>query len=230
MENQLIKHEAHRPSKGLDAFSSIENFEGAQRMALALSKSTIVPAEYRNNVGNCLVALDVANRTNLSPSMVMQNLYIVNGRPSWASQAIKAIIDNSGRYAKPIMTKTEGTGQNMSCYAYTYDWDGEEVRGITITMDMAKAEGWTSKKGSKWQTMPEVMIKYRAISFFGRLNAPDLLLGIYSAEESEDIGPAEKNKRIEDVKEEVSAEYEAEANTEYMDVEAEFMEEVGQGE
>jgi hypothetical protein len=51
-------------------------------------------------------------------------------------------------------------------------------------MKMAKAEGWLNKNGSKWQTMPEVMIRYRAASFFGRLNCPDMIMGIYSKEEA----------------------------------------------
>jgi len=53
-------------------------------------------------------------------------------------------------------------------------------------MDMAVAEGWFGKAGSKWQTMPEVMLRYRAASFFGKLYAPELLMGIQTAEEIHD--------------------------------------------
>ena len=54
---------------------------------------------------------------------------------------------------------------------------------------MAKAEGWLTKTGSKWQTMPELMLKYRAAAFFGRLYAPEVLMGMQTAEEVIDITP-----------------------------------------
>ena len=54
-------------------------------------------------------------------------------------------------------------------------------------MTMANAEGWVNKNGSKWKTMPEVMIQYRAASFFGRMNCPDMIMGIYSQEEALDM-------------------------------------------
>jgi hypothetical protein len=171
----------------VSVFESQVKFELAQRMASALSKSTVVPTEYRGNVANTLIALDMSNRLAISPMMVMQNLYVVNGRPSWSSQFIIAAINNSKRFAQSLKFKLEGKGNDMSCYAYTKDYEGEEVAGPIITMKMAKEEGWLEKKGSKWQTMPEVMIRYRSASFFGRLYCSDLLMGIYSEDESENI-------------------------------------------
>jgi hypothetical protein len=54
---------------------------------------------------------------------------------------------------------------------------------------MAKAEGWLDKAGSKWKTMPELMLKYRAAAFFGRLYAPEVLMGMQTSEEVIDITP-----------------------------------------
>jgi hypothetical protein len=54
---------------------------------------------------------------------------------------------------------------------------------------MAKAEGWLTKTGSKWITMPELMLKYRAAAFFGRLYAPEVLMGMQTSEEVIDITP-----------------------------------------
>ena len=44
-------------------------------------------------------------------------------------------------------------------------------------------KGWINKSGSKWKTMPEQMIRYRAASFFGRLHCPDLIMGVYAEDE-----------------------------------------------
>ncbi len=187
MENNKLQSEVIE-QKSMSIFENQNSFELAQRMATALAKSTIVPTDYRGNLSNALIALDMSNRLGISPMMVMQNLYIVNGRPSWSSQFIIAAINNSKRFAESLKFELQGTGDNMSCYAYTKDYEGNGIKGPAITMKMAKSEGWVSKKGSKWQTMPEVMIRYRAASFFGRLYCSDLLMGIYSEDESENIG------------------------------------------
>lgn len=172
-----------------NVFSGLQEFQLAQRMATALSSSTIVPKDYQNNVGNCIIALEMSSRLNTSPMMVMQNLYIVNGRPAWSSQYIVAMINASRKYKTELQYELTGSGTNMACYAYAEDHNGHIVKGPTITMAMAKAEGWLDKNGSKWKTMPEVMIRYRAASFFGRLNCPDMIMGIYSTDEVIEIGP-----------------------------------------
>lgn len=164
-------------------FSDGNAFVMAQRMSKALASSTIVPKDYRSNIGNCLIALDLAIRLNTSPLLIMQNLYIIHGRPAWYTQYIIAMINNSKKYKTELQFEVSGKGDNLSCYAFAEDYNGHIVKGPTITMAIAKAEGWTSRDGSKWKTMPEVMIRYRAASFFGRLNCPEMLMGIYSADE-----------------------------------------------
>lgn len=173
--------ETNNPNLGV--WDSLEKFEGAQRMAKALSISTMVPKDYQNNLGNCLIALDMADRLKLSPFVVMQNLYLVNGRPSWSAQFITTVINKSGRFVKPLQFEASGTGKDLSCYVWTEDQEGNIVKGTLVTMDMADAEGWVNKSGSKWKTMPEQMIRYRAASFFGRLHTPDLIMGVYAEDE-----------------------------------------------
>lgn len=170
------------------------SFEFAQRKAKALAQSTMVPKNYQGNLANSLIAIDIADRVKISPLAVMQNLYIVNGNPAWSSQFIVTMINNSRRFKTPLKFKLEGKGDNLTCYAYAVGQDGEEVKGVTITMEMAKKEGWTTKSGSKWQTMPEQMIQYRAASFFGRLHCPDLLMGIYAEEEAASFTVEEKTE------------------------------------
>lgn len=204
--------EKGKEDNSLSIFGNLADFESGQRMAVALSKSTIVPREYQNNPSNTLIALEIATRLKTSPMMVMQNLYIVNGRPSWSSQFIIAAINNSNKFAKPLHFNVEGEGDKLSCYCSTVDYDGNEVKGPVIDMEMAKKEGWISKNGSKWQTMPEVMIRYRAASFFGRLHCSDILMGIYSEEETIDI-----TKAI-DAEYEVKEEIKEKANKKHIDI------------
>lgn len=185
---QITETEAES-ARNLGVWGNLEKFEGAQRMAKALSVSTMVPKDYQGNMGNCLIALDMADRLKMSPFAVMQNLYLVNGRPSWSAQFITTVINKSGRFIKPLQFEATGTGKDLSCYAWTEDQQGNIIKGTTVTMKMAEAEGWIDKKDkygnnvSKWVTMPEQMIRYRAASFFGRLHTPDLINGVYAEDE-----------------------------------------------
>lgn len=183
MENNAIQNLPANADMSMGVFASSTSFELAQRMAKALAASTIVPKEYQGNVSNALIAVEMAARLHTSPMMVMQNLYVVNGRPAWSSQYIIAMINGSGKYRSELQFEMEGSGDSLSCYAWAEDRSGHRVTGPKITMAMAKAEGWVNRTGSKWQTMPEVMIRYRAASFFGRMYCPDMIMGIYSREE-----------------------------------------------
>lgn len=182
---------ATRPAGGaLSVFANAESFALASRMASALAQSTVVPKNYQGNVGNCMIAIEMASRIGTSPMMVMQNLYIVNGNPAWSSQWIIAMINSSKRYKTELQFEfgRDPADGGLSCKAWAEDYSGHKVEGPKITMKMANEEGWATKSGSKWKTMPEVMIRYRAASFFGRMNCPDMIMGIYSQEEVLDMG------------------------------------------
>lgn len=217
-------------------FGSLQSFELMQRAAKMLAFSTLVPVAYRANkevkeygrvtgyednpnaLPNCVVALNMAQRMGADPLMVMQNLYIVEGRPSWSSQFIIAAINSCGRYTplrfqlsdaaepRPVeyteskWVKVPGGKDrreevkktidvaNRTCIAWAIEKEtGERLESPVISLEMAVAEGWLTKNGSKWQTMPEVMLRYRAAAFFGKLYAPELLMGLQTAEEAADI-------------------------------------------
>ena len=77
---------------------------------------------------------------------------------------------------------------DQTCYAFAVDKTGKTIKGPEVSIIMAAKEGWYGKNGSKWQTMPELMLRYRAAAFFGRLNVPEILLGMKTVEEIVDIG------------------------------------------
>ncbi|WP_353170920.1 cell envelope integrity protein TolA [Acinetobacter rudis] len=213
---------------------NLESFELSQRIGKMLSSSTLVPEQYRattkvkagkdnfgnwiykdepnpNGLANCVIALNMANRMGADPLMVMQNLYLIEGRPAWSSQFIMASINNSGRFSalrfdivdlgekeveysttewsngrKNTVVKTIKI-HDISCVAHAIEREtGERIESSKITIEMAVKEGWFTKNGSKWQTMPEQMLRYRAASFFGRVYAPELLMGLRSADEEQD--------------------------------------------
>ena len=175
-------------------YSSSDTFNLAYQMAKGLSQSTLVPQQFQNNAANCLIALEQSNRLNISPMAVMQNLYIVQGKPSFSSSFIIGLINASGKYDMELQfDEEEKDGKHYACTCWT-EKDGRKVTGIKITMDMAEKEGWSKKNGSKWVTIPQVMLRYRAASFFARMNCPELSIGLYSKEELDDFAPIKKSK------------------------------------
>mgnify|MGYP000619573920 FL=1 len=171
----------------LGIFGTSDNFIMAMQMAKALASSTIVPQTFQKNEANCLIAIEQAQRLRVSPMMVMQNLHVIQGRPSWSSKFLIAAINNSGKFDMELQFEEtqDKDGKPFSCTAWTTK-NGRKVNGMTVDMDIAKEEGWLSKNGSKWKTMPQLMLRYRAASFFSSLNCPELTMGLYTREEMQD--------------------------------------------
>jgi hypothetical protein len=239
----------------IPGYGSLAAFELLQRQAKALTLSTLVPTAYQaviikydrngdikeqrdnpNAVPNTMIALNMATRMGADPVMVMQNLYIVEGRPSWSSQWVIAQINNCGRF-EPLRFDIVEKGEIPVEYEHT-EWEDaptaanpnrrlpkrstktikvENIEGIAwtvpkgtkipqgvityedakkaglpvlkgpkVSVAMAVKEGWYTKTGSKWQTIPELMLHYRCGAFFGRLYAPELLMGFPTHEEVQD--------------------------------------------
>ena len=225
------------PAETQIGFFTAGGLDLMQRAAHLLSNSTLVPKQYQslwvkrdkygnqegqptqnpNAISNCVLALNMSQRLGADPLMIMQNLYIVEGRPGWSSQFITAAINACGKFS-PLRFEIEDLGEknfewsekvweqnpqngrnfrkdvsknarlrNMKCVAWAIEKaTGERISSPPVSIEMAVLEGWYGKDGSKWKTMPEVMLRYRAASFFGKLYAPELLMGIQTAEEIHD--------------------------------------------
>ena len=210
-------------------FNDLASFEFMQRTAKMFSASTMVPTAYQAMVtkgygdraqiepnpaaiSNCMIALDMSQRMNANPLMIMQNLHIIEGRPSWSSQFIIAAINNCGKFSplrfdlqwldeidatystfewedrKKVEKKHKVRIKNARCVAWAIEKaTGERLESAPVTMEMAVNEGWFGKNGSKWKSMPDLMMRYRSAAFFGRIYAPELLMGLPTAEEMHDV-------------------------------------------
>ena len=178
---------------GLTMWNDVKLMQNAWKTATMISRSALVPDSYRNSPENCLVAIDLANRQGLSPMMVMQNLYVVKGKPAWSGSFCAAAINGCGKFTPLEYVFVEDGGGG--CFARaTRIATGSVCVADTITMKMAKDEGWTDKSGSKWKTMPKQMMMYRAASFFARAHGPEVLLGIQTVEEVQDVKGYEQEK------------------------------------
>lgn len=225
MEKAPIQIQQQEPSAQVPdvvpGFGSKQGLELAIRAANILAKSNLVPKEYQNNVPNCIIALNMAARMNADPLMVMQNLFVVNGRPGWSSQFLISTFNTSGKFSS---LRYEWVGErgtdDWGCRAWAIEKaTGQKLVGATVTIGLAKKEGWYSKNGSKWQTMPEQMLMYRAASWFIRAYAPELAMGMHTAEELYDTIDLTEDQY------EVEEEIKQNANKEEIDIEPPTQEE-----
>lgn len=171
------------------AFTARDEFELALRQAKVYAASTIVPEAYRDNLPNCLIALNMAKRIGMDPLQTMQQLYIVHGRPGWSGQSMIAMFNQCGRFtALRFEWKGAEGSKDRGCRAYAVEKStNQRVEGPWITWQMVEAEAWASKAGSKWKTIPELMFMYRAAAWLVRTHAPEIAMGLQTVEEIEDV-------------------------------------------
>lgn len=193
MSNLQVATTTQQP---LSAFSSENAFVSVQRMAKALASSTLVPDAYRGeaNLGNCIIALELSQRIGASVMAVMQSMVPIHGKPTWSAAFLIATVNSCGRFS-PMRFRWVGkeNTDEWGCRAYAVEREGNlELVGALVTIAMAKAEGWYTKNGSKWKTMPEQMLQYRAAAFWTRAYAPEIALGMHTAEEISDTPEAQQ--------------------------------------
>ena len=211
----------------------IKQFELLQRQALMYASSTIVPNAYRgqDKIGNIIIAMDMAKRLNANLLMIMQNLHVIQGNPSWSAKFLISTVNGCGRF-NPIeyewlegdyigkikyndLVYNQATGRNtyqektfdasnirnLTCTAYTSRKGGEKVlKGSPVDIRTAILEGWYTKRGSKWPTMPQQMLMYRAASWWTNVYAPDLSMGLLTSEEAEDTTRTVVDAEFEELK------------------------------
>ena len=186
---QQLKRDQSAPESNMPAvkvgFDNLQGFSLMQRVANALAQSTLVPQQFQGNIPNCLIGLEMAQRIGASPLMVMQNLYVVYGRPGWSAKFLIASFNQCGRFSA-VRYDWQGTQgkDDWGCRTYAIEKaTGERIQGPLITIKLAKDEAWYDKKGSKWQTMPELMLMYRAAAWMINSHAPEISMGLNTAEE-----------------------------------------------
>ena len=176
-------------SQPVTVYGERDAFELALRKAKVYAASTLVPAQYQDNIPNCLIAMNMAKRLGSDELQTMQNLYIVQGKPGWSGQFLIATFNQCGKFtALRFEWRGEQGDKDWACRAYaTEKATGERIVGSWVSWKMVEAEGWNKKSGSKWLTMPEQMFQYRAAAFLVRSHAPEIAMGLQTVEELRDV-------------------------------------------
>jgi len=171
-------------------------FEHLWRISTAFSRSDLVPDQFRGKPENCFIGVQMAIRLGVDPFMFLQSCYVVHGRPGIEAKLAIALANSSGVFIGPIRYKLEGDGKQRKCTAYATVRETNETIEMTVDWAMVQAEGWADKKGSKWLTIPEVMFRYRSAMLLIRTHCPEVIMGMQSKEELEDLDPVPMSRAI----------------------------------
>ena len=175
-------------AKPVNYFADSTTFDHVQRVAKMFASSDLIPVKYKDKPANCIIAIEIAARIGASPLLVMQNLDIIQGKPAWSSTFLIATINSCGKFSPLRYEEDEKDGGRTRAWAYDLK-NNEKLCGPWVSMEMAKAEGWVARNGSKWKNMAELMRRYRAATFFSRQFAPEVSMGMHTVEEVIDITP-----------------------------------------
>lgn len=206
-QTQIQHYQPNASSTFVSVFDDARIFDETMRMATALSKSALVPKAFQGSPESCLVAIDLARRLNTPVMTLFPHLYVIDQKPAFSTQFLITLVNRSGLFNRlDWETGVDGEVEVTFC-----DWKGSQKETWKATVpnhyaiaklterrsgktyasprvDMAFADrnGWTSKPGSKWQTMPEVMAAYRSASILIKRICPELTMGMDCAEDMQD--------------------------------------------
>ena len=156
-------------------------------MAKYLAQSNLMPGGLKTPA-QVLVALQMGHELGLSPMVAVNNIAVINGRPSLSSSIMDAIVMNRPDYAGRSI-KFDGQGDTRSCTVTVRRKIGENVETYEgyFDMKMAKQAGLLEK--DNWKHYPDRMLKARASSYADRDAWPDALSGMMSSDEAESLAP-----------------------------------------
>jgi len=158
---------------------SPKTFEQALTFSNYLADSDMVPKDFKGKPGNCLVAIQWGMEIGLKPLQAMQNIAVINGRPSLWGDAVIALARNSPMCEYIVETCTD----TMATCKVKRRGEAEQVR--TFSLDDAAKAGLKGKQGP-WAQYPKRMMQMRARAFAIRDVFPDVLKGLPMAEELQD--------------------------------------------
>lgn len=169
------------------ANSAMDNMARLFNMAKYMVGSSMLPECYKTQ-GDVFLALETAQRLNMSTMAVFQNLYIVKGRPEFKGSFCRALVNQNFKNVQIVSDGSFAKGNFKSIALKAKDKNGNDIE-TTLTKETIEKFGWI--KNTMWLNMPDQMAVYRVSAFFLRSHAPELLCGAMVEGESLDVKEAE---------------------------------------
>ncbi len=156
-------------------------------MAKYFAQSDLMPGGLKSPA-QVLVALQMGHELGLAPMIALNNIAVINGRPSLSSAIMEAIARNHKDFVGIKITPS-GEGKERACEVVIRRRVGENIESFTgfYNLAMATEAGLYPGKKDNWDKYPERMLKARASGYASRDAFPDALAGMVSYDEAEEI-------------------------------------------
>ncbi len=175
----------NRSEAALAPWTEGAKYNQLKSLASVFASSQMVPKKFQGKPMDCFIALQLADRAGIDPFLVLQNLNIVEGQPGWKTTFAMELAVTRGFFEDPIEFTITGSGDTLRVVASAVLAKSGRKVEAHADWKMAEIEGWT--RNSKYKSMPEQMLCYRAATFLIRRNAPGVLAGMPVTEENEDL-------------------------------------------
>lgn len=160
-------------------FINPQNYQEAWQFSEMLAASEMVPKNFKGKPADILIAMQMGSEIGLKPLQSLQNIAVVNGRPTIWGDAVVAICQSSGM----LEDITEEVTDEYA--TVTVKRIGQEPHSVTFSMQDAKKAGLAGKQGP-WTQYPKRMMKNRARAYALRDKFADVLSGFGITEEEKD--------------------------------------------
>jgi hypothetical protein len=154
-------------------------------LAKAFAEAKMVPDHFKKSVGDCYIAVNLANRYGMDPWTLMQELYIISGRPMMSGKLATAILNHS--LADPLRPVYSGEGDERTITLSGRPEGEAEALSVKLKVKDARTAN------EQWKKNPDQMLMYAASRTWGRRFAPDILLGIVFDDEEIPTGAPRPN-------------------------------------
>lgn len=162
-------------------------FDRMYRIAELMSSAKLVPEHLQGSVGDCFMVVQQAYRWQMDPFAVGQKTFLVSGKLGYEGQLVAAVVNSRAPITGRLNYEYNGSGDQRTV-TVSGTLDGEsQPRTLTLSIGDVK----TGNKN--WQQIPDQMLAYRGARDWARRHTPEVLLGVYTPDELEDMrgGPRE---------------------------------------
>lgn len=160
-----------------------QNFDQAIRFAELMARSKMVPKHFQGKPEECLVIIEQAMRWEMSPYAVIQCASMIYDRPMYEGKLVAAVVNSRGpRFGLQDRLRYRYEGQGPTRKIIVSGVLGRREEAIEVVWKDAKTSN------EQWTKQPDQQLAYHGARVWARRHMPELMLGVYSAEEFDSNG------------------------------------------
>lgn len=158
-----------------------ENMAEAIKLAELMASAKLVPAALQSSPADCLMVIQQAIRWDMDPFAVAQECSVIQGKLMHSGKLVAAVVNARGNLTQRLSFEYRGDGDNRTITVSGQLQGEAQPREVVVVFRNARTAN------TMWQKQPDQQLMYHATRVWARRHTPELMLGVYSEEEFDDI-------------------------------------------